>query len=186
MKLATDSLRRHCTLAALCLTTFAASLCAQNLQQSTEPTLPSTDAVPQASAVQRENFSPELMQQLEAIKTAALSDDYAYQQLAYLTQNIGPRSSGSPGAKAAVGYVAAQMRKLGLDVHLEEVKVPHWVRGVETAGLVDYSGHTAGTQQKIVLTALGGSTSTDAEGITANLVVLNNFDQLKALGRDKV
>jgi carboxypeptidase Q len=79
------------------------------------------------------------MQQLQAIKTAALSDEYAYQQLAHLTENIGARPSGSAGAKAAVAYVAAQMRDLGLDVHLEEVKVRRWVRGVETAALVEYA-----------------------------------------------
>ncbi len=186
MNLVTDSLRRHCRQAAVCLTIFAGSLYGQDQLKSTEPTLTSTDAVPQASTGQRESFSPELMQQLEAIKTAALSNDYAYQQLAYLTENIGPRSSGSAGAKAAVEYVAAQMRKIGLDVHLEEVKVPHWVRGIETAVLIDYPGHAPGTQQKIVLTALGGSTSTGAEGITADLVVLDNFEQLKTLGHDKV
>jgi Zn-dependent M28 family amino/carboxypeptidase len=73
-----------------------------------------------------------------------------------------------------------------LDVHLEEVKVPHWVRGAETAELVEYAGQTAGTSQKIVLTALGGSAATAAEGATADVVVVNNFDELKALGHDKV
>ncbi len=72
------------------------------------------------------------------------------------------------------------MRELGLDVHLEECKVRHWVRGTETAELVDYAGHATGMQQKIVLTALGGSTSTGADGITADIVVVNDFDQLKS------
>ncbi len=126
------------------------------------------------------------MQQLESIKTAALNDDYAYHQLTHLTENIGPRPTGSAGAKAAVEYVAAQMRNLGLDVRLEEIKVRHWVRGTETAELIDYPGHTAGTQQKIVLTALGGSTSTGADGIAADLIVVNNFAELNALGRDQI
>src|SRR2546427_241300 len=182
---ATNSLRLHCTFVAVCLISFAASLCAQNQQQSTKPEPASAHTVPQASDAQ-ENFPRELMQQLETIKTAAMSDDYAYRQLALLTENIGPRSSGSGGAKAAVEYAAAQMRDLGLDVHLEEIKVRHWVRGAEKAELVDGPGQPAGTQQKIVLTALGGSTSTGADGITADLVAVDNFDQLKALGRDKV
>jgi len=126
------------------------------------------------------------MQQLQAIQTAALSDEYAYQQLAHLTENIGARPSGSAGAKAAVAYVAAEMRDLGLDVHLEEVKVRHWIRGIETAELVEYSGNAPGTQQKIIVTALGGSISTGADGITVDLVVVNDFDDLKALGHDKV
>lgn len=135
---------------------------------------------------QQENFPPQLLAELDKIKSAALADDYAYHQVSHLTENIGPRPSGSPQAKAAVDYVAAEMRQLGLDVQLEEVKVPHWVRGEETAELVEYPGQVAGTTQKVVLTALGGSTSTAAEGLAADVVVVNNFDQLKSLGRDKV
>jgi len=141
---------------------------------------------PQASPAQRENFPPQLLEQLATIKAAAMQDDYAYRQVAHLTENIGPRPSGSLQAKAAVDYVAGELRKLGLSVHLEEVKVPHWVRGAETAQLIEYAGQAPGTAQKIVLTALGGSTSTGPEGITADVVVVNNFDELKALGREKV
>ncbi len=141
---------------------------------------------PQASPAQRENFSPQLLEQLAAIKAAALQDDYAYRQVAHLTENIGARPSGSLQARAAVDYVASELRALGLEVRLEEVKVPHWVRGAENAQLIEYAGQTPGTAQKIVLTALGGSTSTGPEGVTADVVVVNSFDELKALGRDKV
>jgi len=144
-------------------------------------------AVPaQASPAQQNNLPEQLMGELTSIKVAALSDDYAYRQLAHLTENIGPRPSGSPQASAAVEYVAAELRKLGLDVHLEEAKVPHWVRGAETAELVEYAGQAPGTKEKIVLTALGGSVATPAEGITGDVVVVNTFDELKALGREKV
>ncbi len=78
------------------------------------------------------------------------------------------------------------MRDLGLEVHLEECKVHHWARGAETAELVDYTGRAAGAKQKIVLTALGGSTSTGANGITADIIVVDDFDHLKNLGRDRV
>ena len=146
----------------------------------------SAPAQNQSKPAPQENFPALLLEELSAIKTAALSDDYAYRQVAHLTENIGPRPSGSLQAKAAVDYVAAELRQLGLDVHLEEVKVPHWVRGAETAELTEYAGQAAGTTQKIVLTALGGSTSTPAEGINADMVVVNTFDELKALGHDKV
>lgn len=138
------------------------------------------------SPAQQENFPPQLLNELESIKLSALADDYAFQRVAHLTDNIGPRPSGSAQAKAAVDYVAAELRKLGLEVQLEEVKVPHWVRGAETAELVDYAGQVPGTTQKIVLTALGGSTSTPVEGLNADVVVVNNFDELHTLGRDKV
>ena len=78
-------------------------------------------------------------------------------------------------------YVAAQMRALGAEVTLEKAKVPHWVRGVETAELVTWPGQTPGTTQKVVLTALGGSVATPPEGLTADVVVVDNWQQLRAL-----
>jgi carboxypeptidase Q len=132
------------------------------------------------------NFTAQLTADLVALRDAALEDDYAFKQLAHLTENIGPRISGSPQAEQAAQYVAEELRKLGLEVRLEEVKVPHWVRGAETAELVEYPGRTPQTVQKIVVTALGGSTPTPPDGITAEVVVVHSFDQLTALGRDKV
>ena len=132
------------------------------------------------------NFSPDLIRQLESIKATALQDDYAWQRLAHLTENIGARPAGFPASNAAVEYVASQMRELGLDVHLEPIKVRHWVRGAESAELIDYPGHIPGTQQKIILTALGGSTSTENDGITAEILVVNNFAELQTLGRNEV
>jgi hypothetical protein len=131
-------------------------------------------------------FSPELIHQLMTIRDAALADDYALRQVAYLSENIGPRPTGSVQAQRAAEYVADEMRKLGLEVRLEEVKVPHWMRGAETAELVEYPGQVPRTSQKIVVTALGGSTATPADGLTAEVVVVRNFEELTALGRSKV
>lgn len=124
--------------------------------------------------------------ELVAIRDAALVDDYAYQQVAHLTDNIGPRPAGSPQAEAAVEYVAGELRRLGLEVRLEEVKVRRWMRGVDAAELTEYAGQAPGTTQKIVVTALGGNTATAAEGITAEVVVARNFAELKAMGRERV
>jgi hypothetical protein len=116
---------------------FCPFLLAQTQQQQTPSPFRSA---PQATPAQLENFPPELLNELESIKLSALADDYAFHQVAHLTDNIGPRPSGSPQAKAAVDYVAEELRKLGLDVQLEEAKVPHWVRGAETAELTEYAG----------------------------------------------
>jgi Zn-dependent M28 family amino/carboxypeptidase len=132
------------------------------------------------------SLSSELTAELTSIRDAALADDYAFKQVAHLTENIGPRPSGSAQAEQASRYVADELKKLGLEVRLEEVKVPHWVRGTETAELVEFPGQTPKTAQKIVVTALGGSTSTPAEGLTADVVVVHTFEQLNTLGRDKV
>jgi carboxypeptidase Q len=131
-------------------------------------------------------FSAATIEQMKRLQEAALKSDYAYKQVQHLTNNIGPRLSGSAQAQKAVDYVAGEMKRLGLDVQLEKVMVPHWVRGVETGALVQFAGQAPNTTQKIVLTALGGSTATPAEGVTADVVVVNDFDELNALGHDKV
>lgn len=151
-----------------------------------------TLATPLSSPAQRRQeppaitYAPQLLKELKQLQQAALSSDYAYRQLAHLTDSIGPRLTGSKQADAAVEYVAAEMRALGLEVKLEKLNVNHWVRGAETGALLQYPGQVSGTTQKIILTALGGSVSTPAEGLTAEVVVVNNFDELTALGRAKV
>jgi len=129
---------------------------------------------------------PTLLHELIAIRDAGLTDDYAHQQVAHITENIGPRPVGSPQAQTAVEYVAAELRKLGLEVRLEPVRARRWTRGAETAELVEYPGQAPGTTQKIVLTALGGNHSTTQQGITADVVVANNFAELDRLGHEGV
>jgi carboxypeptidase Q len=131
-------------------------------------------------------YSAQLLAELKQLQQAALASEYAYKQVAHLSNNIGPRLSGSPQAEHAVKYVADQLRELGLDVRLEKVMVPHWVRGVETGELVQFAGQAPNTTQKVLLTALGGSVATRPEGITADVVVVENFDQLRAMGRERV
>ena len=123
---------------------------------------------------------------LENIQAAALRSDYGYTRLDYLCNKIGPRMSGSPQAAAAVEYVAEQFRQLGMQVSLEPVSVPHWVRGQETAELVKIPGAPPGFEQKIILTALGGSVATLPDGITAPVVVVKNFAELDKLGQQGV
>ncbi len=147
---------------------------------------PKTPAVPWPPLPAPSSVSPELHEQLQSIRDAALKSDYAWHQLAHLTENIGPRPAGSPQARAAAEYVAAELRQLGLDVHLEPAQVSHWVRGEEKAELVEYPGQAPGTSQRIVLAAVSGSSSTPTAGITADVVVVHSFDELTALGHDKV
>ena len=126
-------------------------------------------------------WSDEQVHTMERLRDRAMQSDYAYEELRHLTDNIGPRLSGSPQAQKAVEWVAEEMRKLGAEVTLEKAKVPHWVRGMETAELTAWPGQATGTTQKIVLTALGGSVSTSAEGITADVVVVDDWKELRAL-----
>src|SRR5947207_10761334 len=87
-----------------------------------------------------------------------LKTSQAYDTLAHLTDSIGPRLSGSKGAAAAVAWTTARFRAWGIPVANERVMVPHWVRGREEGSLVSQMN------QKVVLTALGGSVATPANG----------------------
>ncbi|HZQ18023.1 MAG TPA: M20/M25/M40 family metallo-hydrolase [Terriglobales bacterium] len=147
---------------------------------------PSWAAIPQDSESAVRAFPPQLRSQLAQLRDAALKDDYAYRELEYLTDSIGPRPQGSPQADAAAHYVADELKKLGLDVHLEAVSVHRFERGLDTAELVEYPGQVEGTKQRIYVTALRGNSPTPESGITAEVIVVNNFEELKQLNRDKV
>src|SRR5579859_485861 len=103
-------------------TVCAVPTAAQTQNQPPKNAPVSFGAVPQMTQAQQENFPPQLLEELAKIRDAALADDYAYQQVKHLTENIGPRPSGSAQAKAAVDYVAEELRKLGLEVQLEDRK----------------------------------------------------------------
>ena len=126
-------------------------------------------------------WTPGQVATMARLRDAAMRDSYALNELRHLTDNIGPRLSGSPQAQQAVEYVAGEMQALGADVTLEKASVPHWIRGEETASLVSWPGQTKGATQKIVLTALGGSVATPANGVTAEVVAVDNFQQLRDL-----
>ena len=118
---------------------------------------------------------------LAHIRDAAMSSDWAWQQLAKLTDEIGPRLSGSPQLTASQTQVANTMRSLGAHVWLQAAKVPHWVRGEERAELIEDSpGKPTGMSQTLRLTALGGSSATPATGLTERVVVVHDFAELKA------
>ena len=104
---------------------------------------------------------------------AALADSTAYQRLGRMADTFGSRLSGSASLERAIDWVLAEMRADGLDdVRGEPVMVPHWVRGAESAELLEprrYSLHLLG---------LGGSVGTPPVGITAPVLVVGSFDEL--------
>lgn len=128
----------------------------------------------------------QVLEQSQSLRDAALAGDYAWKQLSYLTENIGPRLAGTPQAQAASEYVAAELRRLGLDVRMEEARVSHWVRGEEKAELVEFPGQGPQVTQRLVLATLSGSSATPPTGITSDVIVVHSFDELTTLGRDKV
>ena len=101
---------------------------------------------------------------------AALTQNRAYERLAYLTDRIGNRLSGSTNLERAIAWAVAEMTKDGLDnVRAEKVMVPHWVRGEESLELL------TPTATKLSLLGLGNSIGTPAAGISGEAVVVRDF-----------
>jgi Zn-dependent M28 family amino/carboxypeptidase len=117
---------------------------------------------------------------LARIRDAAMSSDWAWRELSRLTDEIGPRLSGSPQLSLAVTQVADAMRSLGARVTLQPAKIPHWVRGDAQALIVEYPGRPAGVTQRLALTALGGSVATPEKGLTARVLVVHDMAELTA------
>jgi hypothetical protein len=112
---------------------------------------------------------------------AALVDEEGWRKMQYWCDRIGPRLAGSPALTRAIEWSAAEMRREGLaNVSTPLVKVPHWVRGNESAELVEP------LESKIAMLGLGGSVATPPEGITAEVVCVESYDELERLGADKV
>jgi carboxypeptidase Q len=121
---------------------------------------------------------------LARITATAMTNDWAWRNLSKLTDTVGPRLSGSPQLTAAIAQVSSAMVALGAQVTLQPVKVPHWVRGQESAEVVDYPGRPAGLSQTLHLTALGGSSATPAKGLTTRVVVVHDMEELKSRAAD--
>ncbi len=115
----------------------------------------------------------------EQIKNKGLEELTAFEMLKDLTGNIGNRLSGSKNYDKAVVWGKQALLHAGADsVWLEPVMIPHWVRGDEKASLVLVN------KKKIELSicALGGSIGTPKNGIRADVIEVQSFDEVKQLG----
>jgi carboxypeptidase Q len=105
----------------------------------------------------------------------AMGSTFAWQRLAVLTDTIGNRLSGSPALERAIKWAVEEMKRDGLEnVHTERVVVPKWVRGAESAEIVEPVRHP------MVMLGLGDSVATPSDGITAEVVPLRSFEDLDA------
>ncbi len=108
----------------------------------------------------------------------ALADNRAHATLASLLAAAPNRLTGSKGYDDAVAWSLDHMRAIGLvNVRAETFPVPCWVRGTETAAML-----SGATETPLRVTALGGSIGTAAGGLTAEVVEVRTFEQLRQMG----
>jgi hypothetical protein len=99
--------------------------------------------------------------------------------LADLTDGVGARLAGSPGADAAVRWAVDWFRAQGIPVRAEPVLVTHWIRGEERAEVVARKG---GRPQPLTVTALGMSAPTPPGGVAGEVLEVRSLEELSALG----
>jgi carboxypeptidase Q len=110
----------------------------------------------------------------------AMSGRFAWERLALLTDTFGNRLSGSQSLEDTIQWAVREMKQDGLEnVHTEPVKVPHWVRGEESAEIA------FPRRLPLAMLGLGNSVGTPAEGIEAAIIVVHTFEELDA-ARDRV
>ncbi len=121
---------------------------------------------------------------IKKISDEVFMNGQAYNNLRYLCKKVGPRLSGSPGAALAVEQTARMLREAGADtVYLQPCMVPQWVRGEKETGKAVL---TNGKSIPLNIVSLGNAVGTPASGITGGILEVKSFQELEALGADKV
>ncbi len=129
------------------------------------------------SPASAQSISERYKDQVNKLIDASLATDSAWSRLAYITDTFGPRFSGSQNLEDAIDEIVRMMQKDGFDtVYTEPVKVPHWVRGNESAKMV------SPRPRMLPMLGLGGSIATPPEGITAEVIVVDELDSVATLG----
>ena len=124
---------------------------------------------------------------IRRIADEILMNSKAYDNLHYLTKQIGPRLAGSAGMVKAEQWGLKTMETSGADkAWLQECMVPNWVRGGrDEAGITSFIPTAEGigktkAEKKLDVVALGNSIGTGSKGIVDNVVLINSFDELEA------
>jgi carboxypeptidase Q len=121
---------------------------------------------------------------IKKIADEILTNSKAYENLRFLTKNIGPRLSGSANAQKAVEATARMLKEAGADtVYLQPCMVPHWVRGAKETGYITLAN---GTKYDLKLTALGNSVGTAGKGVQSSVIEVRSMEELHRLGEKTI
>ncbi len=132
----------------------------------------STGAV--SAAEKPTTLSADALKTAATLREQALQDDVAYEVVAGLSTEVGPRLAGSEADQRGRDWMVAKFKALGFDkVWTEPVSFPKWVRRSESANLIAPYPHA------LAITALGYSAATPAGGLSGELVAFDSLDALK-------
>lgn len=121
----------------------------------------------------------ERTKQAEKLMEKALAGTYGYDITESLTTEVGQRLAGTEAEARARNWAVEKFKSIGLEnVRIEPFTIPGWERGEETASIV------SPYPQDLVITTLGYSVATTANGIEAEVVYFPELDALKANSED--
>ncbi len=106
----------------------------------------------------------------------ARTDPVAYDYVADLSTEVGPRLLGTPGQKRSMEWGLARLKALGFqNVHAEPYTVPAWVRGEESAEV------TSPYPQALHILGLGRSIPTPSQGVEAEVALFHAYADMLAV-----
>lgn len=118
---------------------------------------------------------------ISKIAEEILVNGKAYENLRVLCKTVGARLAGSRQMYKAEDWGMKTLKAMGAEnVYLQECMVPHWIRGGKDQASISYkdaNGRQVKTSLDIL--ALGNSLGTGKKGITAPVILINNFDELE-------
>ncbi|WP_246283094.1 M20/M25/M40 family metallo-hydrolase [Marinifaba aquimaris] len=118
---------------------------------------------------------------IKQLQQNSQQSDLAYELVASLTTEIGPRLAGSENDLKAVDWAHQKMTELGFDkIYKQPVQVRDWQR--VSASLQVSSPY----QHELNVSALGGSISTPEQGIKASVVRFESLLDLQQANRQDV
>jgi hypothetical protein len=148
---------------------LASSANAQQAQPGFVQAVNPTRVEPQTAPI-----SPAQQRTVDQLQAAALASDRAYGIVESLVTEVGPRLAASEAEARARDWAVAMLRANGFsNVHIEPFTIPYWDATREEAFIV-----APGLERRMVAVALGGSPSTPAGGLDAQVV---RFPDLAAL-----
>lgn len=114
----------------------------------------------------------------QKIINAFQDDEEGFQRLTTFVDAHPHRLSGSQGLEDAIDWIVERMKENSMldNIRTQEVMVPHWVRGEESATLI------SPYKKNLRMLGLGGSVATPDGGIEAEVLIVNSFEELHKKG----
>ena len=136
------------------------------------------------SAAQAQDVAqiPETVRQtVDELIQQGLDDSVGYAFVRDLTTEVGPRLAGSDAEERARVWATRELAELGFaNIRTEPFDIPFWSRRIDEASIVSPA------PQALVITALGGSTSTPPGGVEAEVVRFESLNELRSASSDIV